>query len=199
MSLIKNDQFQVDIRTKLYSLLYSALSEAQFTQILHTPFGFSHSEILNIQNGRSLVDRWNFMLDLALLKVGDWTTNRDLETRRKFLMETISEYIKKPQELRNKIAHGQWIHSMNNSITNENVDTTNRITNLNVVTISIWFNVHQYLCYIVRDLIQSPQKSFHNNYWINLTNLELFLIKSNKWTLEKKIIDLKKKIKPIIG
>ena len=109
--LIKNDSFQVNIKTKLFSLLYSALSEAQFTQILHTPFGFLHSEILKIQNQRSLVESWHLMLDIALQKVGDWNTNKDLETRRTTLKKIIGEYIEKPQELRNKIAHGQWIYS----------------------------------------------------------------------------------------
>jgi len=185
--LIKNDLFQIGIKTKLYSLLYSALSEAQFTQILHTPFGFFHSEILTIQSQRSLVDRWNYMLDLSLEKVGDWKINKDLEARRKFLKETISEYIEKPQELRNKIAHGQWVHSLNSANTKENLETTNRIAILNVVTISIWFEVHQFLCFIIRDLIQSPKKSFHNNYWINISNLQSFLTESKNWTLENKV------------
>lgn len=191
--LIKNDLFQVSIKTKLYSLLYSALSEAQFTQILHTPYGFHHSEILKVQSQRSLGESWHYMLDLALEKVGDWKTNRDLETRRKFLKETIVEYIEKPQELRNKIAHGQWVHALNSLNTKENVDTTNRIKNLNVVTISIWFEVHQYLCFIIRDLIQSPKKGFHNNYWNYYVDFQSFLAKSKTWTLEKKVKSLKQK------
>lgn len=189
--LIKNDSFQVSIKTKLFSLLFSALSEAQFTQILHTPFGFLHSEILKIQNQRSLVESWFLMLDIALQKVGDWKTNKDLETRRTTLKKIIGEYIEKPQELRNKIAHGQWVQALNSKNTNENPDTTLRISDLNVVKITIWFEVHQYLCFIIRDLIQSPQKGFHNNYWTNLTNLEDFLNKCQSWTLEKRIKGLK--------
>ena len=189
--LIKSDSFQVNIKTKLFSLLYSALSEAQFTQILHTPFGFQHSEILKIQNQRSLVESWLLMLDIALQKVGDWKTNKDLETRRTTLKKIIGEYIEKPQELRNKIAHGQWIHALNSNNTKENPDTTSRIGDLNVVKISIWFEVHQYLCFIIRDLIQSPQKGFHNNYWTNMTNLEEFLKESQSWTLEKRIKGLR--------
>lgn len=191
--LVKNDQFQVGIKTKVYSLLYSALSEAQFTQILHTPFGFLHSEIIKIQNQRSLVESWNLMLEIALLKVGNWEINKDLELKRKFLKEIIEEYIEKPQELRNKIAHGQWVHSLNSLNTKENLDTSKRISNLNVVTISIWFEVHQYLCFIIRDLIQSPKKGFYNNYWTNFTDLEYFLLESNKWTLEKRVKSLKLK------
>ena len=185
--LIKNDSFQVNIKTKLLSLLYSALSEAQFTQILHTPFGFQHSEILKIQDQRSLIDSWLLMLDIALQKVGDRKKNKDLEKRRTLLKKYISEYIEKPQELRNKIAHGQWIHALNSNNTKENPATTSRIEDLNVVKIMIWFEVHQYLCFIIRDLIQSPKKGFHNNYWTNLTNLEEFLKESEVWTLEKRV------------
>lgn len=191
--LVKNDLFQVGIKTKLYSLLYSALSEAQFIQILHTPFGFQYSEILKIQKQRSLVECWNCMLDIALLKVGDWNKNKDLESRRIFLKETISEYIEKPQELRNKIAHGQWVHTLNSLSTKENPETTERIKNLNVVTISKWFEVHQYLCFIIRDLIQSPKKGFHNNYWKNYTDLQAFILKSKNWTIEKRVQNLKLK------
>jgi hypothetical protein len=189
--LIKNDSFQVSIKTKLFSLLYSALSEAQFTQILHTPFGFLHSEILNIQNQRSLVESWNEMLDIALKKVGDYETNEDLALKRQSLKGIIKEYIEKPQELRNKIAHGQWVVALNSSNTKENQPTTDRINELNVVKISIWFEVHQYLCFIIRDLIQSPQKGFHNNYWVNFTSLQEFLIKSKTWSLEKRVQNLK--------
>lgn len=191
--LIKNDQFQIGIKTKIYSLLYSALSEAQFTQILYTPFGFMHSEILKVQSQRSLVDSWHYMLDLALSKVGDWNASDDLKERRKFLKDTITEYIERPQELRNKIAHGQWIHALNSANTKENISATDRISNLNVVTISRWFEVHQYLCFIIRDLIQSPKKGFHNNYWVNLTNLKAFLDESKSWTLEQKIKNIKLK------
>lgn len=189
--LVRNDLFQVGIKTKLYSLLYSALSESQYTQILHTPFGFEYSEILKIQNQRSLAESWYLMLDIALQKVGDFKTNQDLAKRRTTLREIIGEYIEKPQELRNKIAHGQWLHALNSSNTKENLDTTSRISELNVIKISIWFEVHQYLCFIIRDLIQSPKKGFHNNYWTNMTNLEGFLLESKNWTIEERMRILK--------
>lgn len=191
--LIKNDSFQVGIKTKLYSLLYSALSEAQFTQIIHTPFGFTYQEIVKIQSERSLVDSWHLLLDLALKKVGDWQTNQDLALKRDKLKALISEYIEKPQELRNKIAHGQWVFALNSKNTNDNPTTTQRIQELDVVKISIWFEVHQYLCFIIRDLVQSPNLTFHHNYWINYTELESFIVKSNSWTLEKRIENLKMK------
>jgi hypothetical protein len=78
-------------------------------------------------------------------------------------------------------------------MTGENTDTSNSISALNVVEISKWFEIHQYLCFIVRDLIQSPQNAFHSNYWVNYTKLEQFVKSSKNWTMEKRLKDLKRK------
>ncbi len=182
----KNDEFQVEIKTKLLALLYCAISEAQFIQILHTPNGFSFTEITQIKNQRSITESWKSMIDLAMNKVGDWNNNVDLLGRRNRLHDIIKIYIEEPQGLRNKIAHGQWIHALNNKNTKENEEITIKINSLNVVTITIWARVHQYLATIIRDLVQSPQIGHHNNYWVNLVELDNFLQESNSWSMEKR-------------
>ena len=192
-SLLKGDQFKVDLKTNFYTLLYSSLSEAQFIQILHTPHGFLFSEIQKIKDKGAIFEQWRLMIDLALKKVGDYETSADLRNKREKLRSIITEYIEKPQIIRNKIAHGQWLHALNSPMTGENTSTTEKIANLNVVEISKWFEVHQYLCFIVRDLIQSPHKVFHNNYWEHFTLLEEFLTGSKNWTLKKRIEDIKRK------
>ena len=192
-SLLKGDDFKVTLKTKFYSLLYSALSEAQFVQILFTPYGFQESEVNKIKSEGAIFKQWELMIDLALAKVWDYCKNKDLKARRIYLKSIIKEFIEKPQLVRNKIAHGQWLHAFNSPMTGENIDTSNAISSLNIVDISKWFEVHQYLCFIVRDLIQSPNKGFHNNYWINYTKLEQFVNTSRNWTLEKRIKDIKRK------
>lgn len=192
-SLLKSDSFNVGLKTKFYSLLYSALSEAQFVQILYTPHGFRESEIQKIKSEGAIFKQWELMIDLALGKVGDFDQNQDLRGRRVYLKNIVSEFIEKPQLVRNKIAHGQWICALNNPMTAENHDTSKAISVLSVVEVSKWFEIHQYLCFIIRDLIQSPNKGFHNNYWVNYTNLEKFVNSSRSWTLEKRIEDIKRK------
>lgn len=182
----KNDEFQVEIKTKLLALLYCTISEAQFIQILHTPSGFSFAEITQIKNQRSITESWKLMIDLAMNKVGDWNNNMDLLGRRNRLHNIIKTYIEEPQGLRNKIAHGQWIHALNSKNTKENEEITIKINNLNVVDITIWAKVHQYLAVIIRDLVQSPQVGHHNNYWVNLVELDNFLQESNSWSMEKR-------------
>ena len=116
-----------------------------------------------------------------------------IRDRSEYLLGIVKEFIEKPQLVRNKIAHGQWLHALNNPMTGENTDTSNAIAALNVVEISKWFEIHQYLCFIVRDLIQSPSKGFHNNYWKHYTELEEFVNSSRNWTLEKRIEDIMRK------
>ena len=193
--LRKNNEFQVEIKTKLLALLHCTLSEAQFIQIVHTPDGFLSSEIEKIKAAKNskLEDGWKLMIDLAMDKVGDWNNTKDLLERRNSLLKIIADYIISPSILRNKIAHGQWEFALNRENTKENEDLTAQLKDLNIVEITKWFDIHQYMGLIIRDLIQSPKKGFHNNYWVNLTNLEEYLIKSKNWSLETKKTELKKK------
>lgn len=193
--LRKNNDFQVEIKTKLLALLHCTLSEAQFIQIVHTPDGFLSSEIAKIKAAKNskLEDGWQLMIDLAMDKVGDWKNIKDLLERRNSLMKIISDYIISPSILRNKIAHGQWEFALNRENTKENEDLTTRLNDLNIVEVTKWFDIHQYMGLIIRDLVQSPKKGFHNNYWVNLTKLEEYLIRSKNWTLETKKAELKKK------
>lgn len=186
--LRKNNDFQVEIKTKLLALLYCTLSEAQFIQIIHTPDGFTSNEIEKIKRAKNskLEDGWKLMIDFAMDKVGDWNNIQDLLDRRNSLLKIIGDFIILPSILRNKIAHGQWEFALNRDNTKENEELTKQMNELNVVEISKWFAVHQNMGLIIRDLIQSPKKGFHNNYWVNLTSLKEYLDKSKHWTLETK-------------
>jgi hypothetical protein len=195
--LKKNNDFQVEIKSKLLALLYCTLSEAQFIQIVHTPDGFTSAEIEIIKAAKknNIEDGWTTMIDLAMDKVGEWRIIADLEARRNSLHKIISDFVTTPSILRNKIAHGQWEFALNRENTKENKDLTTDLNNLDVVMITKWFDVHQFLGLIIRDLIQSPKKGFHNNYWTNLTNLEQYLLTSSSWTLATK--KQKLQLKPI--
>lgn len=182
----KNDDFQVEIKTKLLTLLYCTISEAQFIQILHTPKGLSFSEIEEVKRQRSLTAQWLKMIDLAMSKVGDWRNNQDLLNRREYIKGVIIKYIHEPREIRNRIGHGQWIHALTSNLENEHTDLTQKISNLDVVKITIWLKVHEFLAKIIRDLVQSPRSAYHRDYWTNTVELEKFLIESEDWSLEKR-------------
>lgn len=133
------------------------------------------------------------MVELALKKVGKWSKNSDLQNRRKRLGEIIENYINSPSVLRNKVAHGQWFHALNTDNTAENIDLTRKLAELDSVELGKQFEVHKYLGLIIRDLVQSPKKGFHHNYWVRMTTLEEYLDKTRNWNIESKKSKLSKK------
>ena len=192
-SLRRSNDFQVEIKTKLLALLYCAWSEAQFIQIVYTPIAFSQSEIENInrvKNTKGISEGWKQMIELALQKVGDWNKSADLHNRRKKLFEIIDNYIKDPSLLRNKIAHGQWFYALNKENNAENPKLTKELEELDSVQLIKQFEVHKYLGLMIRDLVQSPKKGFHKNYWVHMTALQEYLDKTKNWT----IVDKKSKL-----
>lgn len=195
----KGDEYQIKIKTKFFSLLYSAWSETQFHQIVFTPRGFSYSEIqriLNYKKKNGIAQAWELMLTDAMRKVGDTSQKGDLANRLKNLKKITKKYISEPSEIRNKIAHGEWVNAMNNKNTAINSSASATLQNLDPVEIEKRFEVHRFLGYIVRDLVQSPRNGFHKHYWSNIINLEKYIEKTANWSLSSKSIKLKEK--PII-
>ena len=192
----KGDLYQVKIKTKLFSLLYSAWSETQFHQILFTPNGFSYSEIksiLNYKKKNGISQAWDLMLTNAMNRVGDSSRKGDLANRLQNLKKIKTKYISEPSELRNKIAHGEWVNAINGKNTSVNILASEALKKLDPVDIEKGFEIHSFFGYIVRDLVQSPKNSFHQYYWSNLNNLEDYVKKTEGWNLASKIESLKKK------
>lgn len=195
-SLLRDDPAIVAMKTKVFSLLYSAWSEAQFVQILHTPHGFSGSDIERIaltRKASGIGFAWKQMISEAIRLVGDPDSNHDLHEREKFLHDTITIYIHNPSVLRNKIAHGQWVIALNNGNSAINDDLTAELEQLDYVRTDVMFEVHQQLGSIIRDLLQSPKKAFHRDYWAHFVELEQLLLKTKDWTAVTKDAVLSKK------
>ena len=179
----------VEIKTKIYSLLYSAWSEAQFVQILHTPKALFPRDIKDIEiekKKNGIINGWKLLIKLSINKVKDINKSDDLLARQETIIGIISNHVEKQSIIRNKIAHGQWVHALNKEHTKESFDLTSDLNNLDYVKINILFKIHYFLGLIMRDLVQSPKKGFHHNYWINITKLENYIEKTRDWSAETK-------------
>ncbi len=178
----KSDDFQVNAKTKIFSLVYSAWSEAQFVQILFTPHGFLYPEILKIKD-KGVVAGWKLMIEQAINRVGDPAVDNNLKNKLDKLNGIIKQYIEAPYAFRNKIAHGQWVRALNKDKASENQKLTNDLGQLDPLEIYKRVKIHGFLGDIVRDLIQSPKKAFNKNYLKHISNLEEFIEDTKNWTL----------------
>lgn len=191
----KNKSFQVETKTKLLALLYSAWSEAQFVQIAYTEKGFSGSEIKSLLNAKKngITKGWIEMISLAFAKVGDPNTDIELGNRLSKLLGLVASQITKPSSIRNKIAHGQWVEALNGSLNKVDSAMTGDLDSLDSVQIMRQIEIHNYLGKIIRDLVQSPTLGFGRDYLRHITALEKYAMETQGWSVATKLSELDKK------
>lgn len=193
-ALKRGDKNAVQALTKTMALVFCAWVEANFSKVIHTPYGFSLDEIQQIkkvykENG--VEKGWEKCVELGTLKASKRRNSNYVPNIRLELKRLIQHYIVDPSLLRNKIAHGQWTVALNRENTAENRQLTNSLATLDIVTILKWFEVHKHISQIVENLIESPDKAFHRDYWVEITKLKEFVAKTENWSLEQKIVKLR--------
>lgn len=198
-ALKRGDQVAVQALTKTLALVFSAWVEANFLKVIHTPHGFSLDEIQQIkkeyrENGVEM--GWEKCVELGTLKASKRKNSNYLPNIRLELRRLIQQNVVDPSLLRNKIAHGQWLVALNRENTAENKQLTTALADLDVVKISRWFMVHGHISQILESLIESPNRAFHRDYWVELTKLKEYIAQTENWNLEQKVNKLKQKTIP---
>ncbi|ROQ23272.1 hypothetical protein [Gallaecimonas pentaromativorans] len=188
------DNSTAEIHTKLLAQVYCAFAEAVFSKVIHTPDGLTLDEISQVKSrGRkNIVDAWKKCVELSLQKVQGKSSGHVANTRQK-IDSLIDHYIYDPSLLRNKIAHGQWKVALNSNNTKVNSALTTKVQAISVVDLYRHKEAFQSLFRIVEDIIESPNKAHHRDYWSHITEFEKSQRKMASWTIEKKIAALKAK------
>lgn len=173
-ALRTNDEATAVSFTKLHALTFCAWAEANFSKVIHTPHGFSLNEIEQIKNARAdrgIGEAWKKAVSLGVRHLdarrGAFTPNT---TQR--LERAIDAYVIDPSQLRNKLAHGQWLIALNRDNDAIQQDLTNKIADMDTVKIGGWATVHAVLAEAVETLIESPKKAFMRNWWNFVVALE---------------------------
>lgn len=188
--LKENRLHNLDGLTKMYALLYSTFSEANFMKLILTPYGFSQDFIDQIINQNSIQDKWNKCIDLAFhVYQTNWSGKKqnEIPNKKQRLKTIIERYIVSPSIIRNKIAHGQISEVLNSKQTKLNSDLTFELNNLTQVKIYIWFEVQKKLSTIIEDLVESPDKEHIYRYHTKIQELESYIDKTSNWTIESKL------------
>lgn len=187
-----SDSSSAEIHTKLLAQVYCAFAEAVFSKVIHTPNGLALDEISQVKSKgkKNIVEGWKKCVDLSLRKVQGKNSGHVANTQQK-IYSLIDTYVFDPSLLRNKIAHGQWSVALNSNNTKVNSDLTNRIKAITVVDLYRYKEAFQSLFRIVEDIIESPNKAHHRDYWIHITAFEKSQQEMASWTIQEKIKALK--------
>jgi hypothetical protein len=196
LALRKGDDASAQIHTMLLALLFCAWAEANFSKLIHTPYGFEIDEIDQIKStwsANGVGSAWNKCIELGLKRVGNIGKSNYIPNARQTLSRLVKEYIISPGLIRNKIAHGQWSVALNRENDAINHDIKRSMDNLDVVLIERWQKAHQSLSSIIEVMIESPNRAFHRDFWTELASLEKNLDIMSTWTLKSKIEKIKRK------
>lgn len=195
-SILANDHSSFSALTKMYALLYSAFAEVCFLKCINTPYGFNADEIRQIKKDtnnreRNLEQKWGKSLELAFLKINNLSNTGEIQNKKLIYNRLVNQYIIEPSQLRNKIAHGQWLVALNSESTAINTETSKKISQLDFVQIDIHFDIYEKIGQVLEDLIESPHKAHFNNFYNHITELQELVNRTNSWSLTSKISKLK--------
>ena len=190
--ILQKNHKSVEISTKVLALIYCALAESLFSKLIHTPHGLQLDEINQTKsaaNAHGVKSGWLKCAELAMKRVEGTKSNHGHNVRQK-LSEMIEQHIFDPSLVRNKLAHGQWCVALNRDNTAVNSDVTKEIEEHNVVELYRRKSALEKLSAILEDIIESPDKAHHRDYWVHLTEFEKRQKELENWTMEKKVEQL---------
>lgn len=193
---IRNNRSQeIESLTPIIALVYSTYAEVAFLKMIHTPYGFENSYILQIQSQRNLEEKWKKCLDFAFDRIQNNTNKGEVANKRKKLNDYLNEYIIGPSQIRNKIAHGQWSVCLNNNGTAINNELTTKIQNLDCIQIFRLFEIYDKFAECIEDLIESPYKAHYEYYYPKMEELESYIEDTKEYSIETKKVLLQSSLK----
>lgn len=192
---------------RLYALLMGAWAECRLRKLLHEEFGFSDAERAQILAQQTQLEQWKCTVDLAFRKHHK-ITKAPLDervlgvahaARRGALHDVLDNELRIIIEIRNKLAHGQWVYPLNNEGTAVEPDKYKLINKENLQSLQFKFALLSHLADAVHDLVVSP-KTFERDFEDHFK--KLFQVRTNLVTkkydaYEDKLIESRRKARAV--
>ena len=171
----KNDESNIYVYTKILSHLINSWAEVRVLKLIYEIGAFSNAEKTKIIKCNDLKERWQMALNIAfckaykIRKINSKTTSFTPRKRYEALKELIDNELLESNQLRNRIAHGQWQFAFNNDLLRINEDLTEKLRKENIVRLQLRLKMFINLAQIIHDLAVSKTtfaRDFDRNYRI---------------------------------
>lgn len=163
VAVSQNDKQTLSTFIRIYAFLLGAWAECRLRKLLYEPKGFSDSDRLVILNKSSQLDCWQKTIEVAFrkqYKIPKAKLTKDvLAHTAYFRFETLTEMLDKDLrsviELRNKLAHGQWVYPLNNEGNDIAEEQKCALEHENILSLKFKINLIKSLSAIINDLVVS--------------------------------------------
>jgi hypothetical protein len=180
----KDPQQSLRSLLRLYSLLIGAWAETRLRKLLHEEFGFNEVERKQITELSSQLEQWQETIDLAFRKhhkitkapLDELSLGVAHAAGRGALHDVLSNELRIIIEIRNKLAHGQWIYPFNSDETAVEPDKYKLINKENYQSLQFKLALIGHLADAIHDLVVSPatfERDFESHF------KKLFQVRTN--------------------
>lgn len=160
---------------RLYALLLGAWAENRLKKLLFEKNGFSAEERSRVIALTTHFEQWQRVIELAFRKhyhvpnaaLSDFTLPFTAFARYQSLIEILDNDLKPIIEIRNKLAHGQWVYPLNSEGTDVEENKYLLLNKENLPSLQYKKNLISSLSDIVHDLVVSLptfERDFDKNY-----------------------------------
>ena len=162
---------EIDAYTRLLSHLVNTWAEVRLLKLVNEKGAFSDSERVQILSIENLTNKWHKALSISLRKAYSLSPSNSnfpttAELRYEALERLIEEDLLESSQVRNRVAHGQWMYAFNEDCTNPNPELTLKIHSENIVKLQMRKKLLGGLSQLVHDLaISRPtfERDFDKN------------------------------------
>lgn len=162
-AISRNDNKVIESFMRLYALLLAAWAECRLRKLLYEPNGFTDTERSQIKGKGKQIERWLATIEVAFRKhytipnavLSGATLPHSAWARYESVIQLVDADLRPIIELRNKLAHGQWVHPLNDEENDVAQKQTNVLRNENLLSLQFKKSLISSLSDIVNDLVVS--------------------------------------------
>lgn len=176
-AIATDDKATIQSLVRLYAFLLGAWAECRLKKLLFESNGFSGEDRAKIESQKTQLGQWKLAVELAFRKRYN-VPNAALSAsnitftgfaRYKELILILDTDLQLVIEIRNKLAHGQWIHPFNNACTNIEPRKKQLLDKENLQSLIFKVAMITQLAELVHDLVVSTEtfdRDFDTHYKI---------------------------------
>lgn len=173
-SVSQGDEATVSAFMRLYALLLGAWAECRLRKLIYEPQGFNDAERETIQSESTQLKQWQKTVEIAFrrqYKIPKAALSADVlshsaysryDTLSNMLVNDLSSII----ELRNKLAHGQWVYPLNSNGNDIAQEQMNALRVENLLSLQFKKTLLESLSSAIHDLVVSKptfERDFDNH------------------------------------
>jgi len=177
-AIAEEKQQSTDSFVRLYAFLLGAWAETRLNKLLFEPISFQEAERQLILSKSTQLEKWQIAVELAFRKqytipfaeLTEATLPFTAFARYSVILDILDKDLRSAIEIRNKLAHGQWIYPLNNDGTNVEPEKFKKLKFENLPSLQYKHSLISSIAEIIHDLIVSVA-TFERDFDIHYKNI----------------------------